>query len=258
MSDARVKPVEVGPYLNPAALARPEGVHITGLEVVTISGQSGTLKSSVAKELATILGINLSRRGGDLRASLRADTGEEVLGRVPIEHTRDQELDALTECEIEAAHVQQHPCIIEGRLAAIILNKVRSRHVSDPVRALSVLIVSANDAKREHRIYKRQQQKGTVTDAEVAVKTAERHESDAERWRRQYGSILQDKDPFDPSLVDTKGQFVYDLPLLIDHQQDSLTIPSDATREAVVVTILEELCNRGLISMPVGRREETA
>lgn len=227
----------------------PQALNISAcFDVLTISGQSGTLKTSVAKGLASLLPeVDIYHRGNDLRKSVRDRTGEEIVGAVPAGYDQDEQLDAQTKHEIAQAYNTGRPAIIEGRLAGIVLSAERPKYADrDPtLRALAVLTLSDNEEKRAHRIARRQ----NAPEAAVAAQTAERQQADRERWQHTQRELLDGQDPFDPFLKDPAGHDVYDLALLIDHQPNSLHMPSGPTKEAMISRILQELTSRGLAEL---------
>lgn len=243
------RPVDVEPFTGEVPAFRVDAVM---LDVVTISGQSGTLKSSVAKALARNMGIGLRQRGEELRSQIRNVTGQELLGSVPDGFADDDVLDARTRADIQRAH-SDGPVVIEGRLAGVMLADERARLAAtgkeDTLRSLSVLVLSGNEEKRVHRITKRQQSKGPLAVELMATQTRERHVHDVRRWQERYPHLLGTHEPFDPALESVTGDTVYDLGLIIDHQPDALELSSGPTKHALIHAVMSELTDRGLIAL---------
>jgi len=208
-----------------------------GFDVLTISGQSGTMKSTTTAILMNILGMPSESRGEDFRGIVH----EEVLGFVPRLPQMDFGLDLSTQDHMVQAAQTQHPLIVEARLGSIMLHALQhqQRERGEPVvRGISILLESdefleeEQVLRRHRRVHKRQPRRSL---AETAQLTQEREDGDRAHWQTIYPTLLDGNDPFDPDLKGQDGEAVYDIRIRVD----------GLTPEQVAFSIFHHLIERG-------------
>lgn len=150
--------------------------------LITISGEPGSGKTTVARLLAKRLGLPHVYAGDLYRqeAKSRGLSLEEFNRLCERDHSIDRALDARMKARAREGNV-----VLEGRLAGYLAAEAGLRSVkawltaSDEVRARRV-------AQREHGDWQRVRE---VNEA--------RHSSDAKRYREIYGWDLADTDVYD-------------------------------------------------------------
>lgn len=176
--------------------------------VLTISGPSGTGKTTAARMLEKVYGIQRISTGSLFRQIVPAP----VIGFAQRDLDIDRKLDQMQAEEIALA-TPNHPKILEGRLAGVIASKVKdairqeqqSRKRKRARNIVSVLIW-ANDPTRFRRISQRED----VSLPQVRARTREREREDLKQWSQVHPQ-LAGRDAFDPTLTTARGTQVYDL-----------------------------------------------
>lgn len=209
--------------------------------VVTLSGDSGTLKTSVATIVQKALGSPpLVSAGEQVRQRIKQFTDDELIGPVPSKFRDDKSIDTaqidLMHSTIKAGETLLLESRLGGYLAKELLPPELQRYV------ISILIISRHEQKRMHRIHKRYIK--TFPDLsldQVTQLSQQRSKDDIWHWRALYQHLRQFASPFDQKLTTTNGHGVYDLVLIIDHQKDAYDISSGITKYNMARTILEYL-----------------
>jgi cytidylate kinase len=230
-------------------------VSAVNLDMITISGQSGCLKTSIASDVTRICSAQMSMRGEELREELRRTQDIEVLDFVPRDPELDHRLDLQTLYDLEDSIERGQPIIVEGRLAAVIAKeavRIRQSNRTFPQmpRVYSILLLSENPEIRAHRVWKRQVKLDpTLTLEEILHLNESREKQDIEYWNSLYPHLLKGQNPFDPQFTDQVGNNIYDLVVRFDqtdlasHHQHG----SGPVRDEMVKTIIDTLVEKKLI-----------
>ena len=150
--------------------------------LVTISGEPGSGKTTVARLLAKRLGVEHVYAGDLYRreAERRGLTLAAFTALCERDHSIDRRLDAAM-----AERARRGDVVLEGRLAGVIA--VRER-----LDAFKVWL-TAREGVRAERVARREgRDPGEVLEAIRA-----RHRSDVRRYREIYGIDLEDRGPYD-------------------------------------------------------------
>lgn len=150
--------------------------------LVTISGEPGSGKTTVATMLADRLGVPHVYAGDLYRreAKRRGLSLEEFNRLCESDHSVDRQLD-----QDMSARARAGRCILEGRLAGHLA-------AQDGLDALKVW-VTASDEVRARRVAQREHGDWR----QVEKENRERHASDARRYREIYGFDLADTEVYD-------------------------------------------------------------
>jgi CMP/dCMP kinase len=150
--------------------------------LITISGEPGSGKTTVARLLAERLGVPHVYAGDLYRqeAKRREMTLDEFNRLCERDHSIDRTLDAAM-----AARARQGDVVLEGRLAGFLARQER-------LRALKVWL-TASDEVRARRVAQREEGDWRKVLEENRI----RHGSDARRYREIYGFDLADQSVYD-------------------------------------------------------------
>lgn len=150
--------------------------------LITISGEPGSGKTTVARLLARRLGVPHVYAGDLFRreAKRRGLTLEEFNELCERDHSIDRALD-----DAMAARARQGNVVLEGRLAGFLAAK-------DGLRALKVWL-TAGDEVRARRVAQREDGDWR----EIMRVNRARHRSDARRYQAIYGFDLDDTSVYD-------------------------------------------------------------
>lgn len=159
--------------------------------IITISGLSGTGKTTVGKMLALLYSVPFEKIGERQRKKIQKETGQQVIGSAERTTEEDMDLD-----EITRKHVKKGGAIIiEGRLAGIVAKAERNNIIAQGGEAPTIfaIIFKAKDKKRFPRIHDRLiGEKPTLADDAlftvefVAAQTLGREEEDRKHWRESH------------------------------------------------------------------------
>lgn len=177
-------------------------------DVLTVSGSSGTGKTTVTGEIARRLDIDtVVFVGQNFRNKMHGESEQPIIGYAE----RDIEVDArLDACQVDLIRNARRskPLIIEGRLAGVIAKEEKSKHKmkggEEEFSLTASLLLWSND-ERFTRIARREKlDYGTVKQL-----TLERERKDRERWSKLHPQ-LKESDPFNPKII-FDGFSVYDV-----------------------------------------------
>lgn len=206
---------------------------------LTISGQSGTGKTSLSENLQHVLNVPQFFNTGELfRELIDEERGEEVIGYQDRMVTLDKKLDTKQR-QLLLSATPEHPLILEGRLAGIITNQLRQEAVRNDTQAPNIVTILLT-AKSEIR-YKRILQRQKLKDSSLSLTKVRKLTHDREKQdRKQWGLLhpeLKKIDPFNPSNRLPDGEPMYDL--IID--------TNNKNSEEVLEEVLRRLEERGSI-----------
>ena len=179
---------------------------------ITISGRSGTGKTSAANALTRLFDIPNLKVG----QNFRNEGGIDKKGIVSPNPSLHNSID-LKQQELIRNASSEFPFILEGRLAGIWVSEERARLKSigkDPAKlpVTDILFTAPRDV-RWHRLRNRYNEGNP--DNQKTLKEIERYEVSRERqnleiWWELYPE-LRGLDPFNPGLIYPEGFKVYDL-----------------------------------------------
>lgn len=195
--------------------------------VITLSGPSGTGKTSAAKILeqrifeTTKTNIVFIKAGELFREKVKQISGQEMLTYAQRDFEVDKWIDDIQAQQIRKASLQ-HPLLLEGRLAGII-----AREQKNKISNLSVvsILFTANPSTRYLRILRREREDHpNLTFKDIKRLTTEREQGDLARWREMHPQ-LKGFNPFNKTGKDNVGNPIYDL--IVDTNQLTVKGVSD-------------------------------
>ncbi len=163
--------------------------------VLTISGKSGTGKTSIANRLAVILGIpeeNVIKIGQAIRSETHQ---EDAVGFIKRPISTDEEVDAAQIDVITGSDISD-PKVIEGRLSGYLAKK----HRSEEKPPVPTFLLTADDEIRFERI-KGRSDTNEMPLEEIRGKDKNRADRDLGRWRQVHPE-LEGQDPYDSKFYD--------------------------------------------------------
>ena len=159
---------------------------------ITISGPSGTGKTTLARLAAERYQIPNQRniKIGDLMRKAQNKQKEEGAIERPL--NLDEQMDQSQRTLIQQATINE-PFILEGRLSGFITKQEREKNPNLPV--ISILLTASYNKSIE-RIKKRNP---SMTENEIAQKSAERAANDLQIWKGIHPEL---NDPYNPAYYD--------------------------------------------------------
>jgi len=155
--------------------------------VITISGDSGAGKTTLANSLAQIYGIP-SERNIKIGKKVRKITGNEKgEGFMEREVSVDESVDEEQRIIMSQADVS-HPYILESRLGGVIASEVKQKSPQLPI--ISIMLKASPDIAVK-RIHLRRRE---MTKDEIIGKEKERAENDLKLWKTVHPEMA---DPYD-------------------------------------------------------------
>lgn len=150
--------------------------------LITISGEPGSGKTTVARLIARQLGLRHVYAGDLYRSEARRRglTLAELNRESERDHSIDRELDARM-----AEHARRGNAVLEGRLAAFLVTE-------QGIPALRVWLTAGERVRAERAA----QRDGGSVEAMLEA-NRRRHESDARRYKEIYGWDLADTSVYD-------------------------------------------------------------
>lgn len=177
--------------------------------IITISGPSGTGKTTTALEL--IIRYNIpTKRFIKVGASMRDDLGD-TGGFLDRPLSKDIEVDEMQALFIRQA-TKDDPGLLEGRLAGIIkaeeMEKAREKGVILPVISFLFYCEFNQRMIRNHQKWNYDHPMEQRTLQEQTIKEKEREIKDLETWKKAHPE-WNITNPFNPGLKDKDGVKVY-------------------------------------------------
>lgn len=188
-----------------------KGTWTTDVNIITISGPSGTGKSTLAQYLSEwFQDLDSEKIGG---GKFFRGSGKEYVGFVERSEQTDREADEYTEELISNTINSGKHLIIEGRLAGWVATKVKNRLPQDPQNPKIIrILIDAEDNVRFQRINDREnnrrKRRGELpillaTDGQATI---ERENGDNGHWHRVHpdmkGNPMDSKDEATKELYD--------------------------------------------------------
>lgn len=172
---------------------------------IRISGQAGAGKTTIANELAKMLGLPVIKVGQIDRGRVPTDTDYRKRS-----DSYDRALDAEIVQVLQEATLES-PEIVEANLAGVLGNFVDANRTE---KGISILVV-AREQERVRRIHRRQNEKRAqekklpLSQREVRIQTRQRHEGNLKKWRKLYDTrqykLIGENDPHKPGAKDPRG-----------------------------------------------------
>lgn len=178
--------------------------------VLTISGESGTGKTSIARFLSDWYSCELFTVGEFFRKKFP----NRMIGYQERDPKVDREADEEIRRRTISALKDGKPLIIEGKMAFTVAQELlQSNELTDEEKTLiSTSIIIASEDVRMQRIYQRELQKAKeksrkpLSYQEIVVKTLSREEKDMLAWSIVH-SELKSENPFDVSNPDVRQKY---------------------------------------------------
>lgn len=157
------------------------------LMIITISGQPGSGKTSVAKIIANKLGVPFYSVGG-LRGKMAMDRGL-TIDQLNALGERDKTTDTVVDEYQKELGQKEKDFVIEGRLSWHFIPQSFKVFLDCNPREAARRIISSKDERPDEKV---------PNDLERAIKTIEaRIESDVRRYHDFYGLDYRDKSHYD-------------------------------------------------------------
>lgn len=190
--------------------AKEEQLYCPNFDVITISGPSGTGKTSTGEQLAKRYGAEFIKVG-DLFRQMQESP---VVGFMQRELSVDEKYDVLQVEKMRQAVREGRPLILEGRLAGLLATQLLDEawfshfvHGTNEPR-LARLIFTADARTRFKRIRNRENkdnQNRTSTLKQAAHQTRDREEQDFAQWSMIHDALKGPAThPFNPGARITK------------------------------------------------------
>ncbi len=188
--------------------------------VLTISGLSGTGKTTVGKMLALLYGISFEKIGERQRKKTQKETGGQVIGFAERSTRDDVDLDEVTRRHVR----REKPIIVEGRLAGIVAKSERNNTYAqgEDMPVVVCVYFKSRNKIRMPRIYTRLIKENpdnandpSFTLERITAQTVEREEKDRQLWREshpEFGRI----NPFDSNAT-RQDERIYDVVVPTDN-----------------------------------------
>jgi len=213
-------------------------------DVITISGPSGTGKSTAATELSIMLGIKSRKVGALFRDQVKQRDGEGILGYAKRTTAQDRDLDTITEEWIQEAADRGKPMIVEGRLAA---RNARKRIYESTGRipiVVSILLDADQEVRIDRVLHREVKNNPNLTREKVAQATEDRDSKDLIMWQKTHKDLKGN--PLHMDAVDQKDFWLYNLTINA----------TDLTVLEVIEAIMEYLKEQKYIEVK-GENEKT-
>lgn len=221
---------------------------IPNFNILIISGDSGTGKSTLGRGLAKLLGIKIADVGDLIREETKKQTGTSPVGFADRDVSVDTQFDTAT-AKIVRNAASSEPQVLVARMGPWVAKKeeVAAREAGEDFPIVVSINLSASPEAKKERIRIRERVKHPeMSDEEIDQKTQSGNDKNQKNWHEAHPDL--EGDPLDPQ-AKYQGEYIFTFAINTDNLdadevlQKAIKLLRE-TRYLVKPGVVDDVCNR--------------